>query len=143
MESTGTTVVRQCNFTRGTKEGCTHTAIHLHQTEGVSIEHNDFHGYHEVIVNTGEIKGAQVCSPSGAINTPQQPPTPVPTGRGILNVLADMTRRTEQQKLWGKTAACGALLCAHPRSRAILRNTHLSGGGGGDAGGGAEVASFW
>ena len=46
----------------------------------------------------------------------------------ILNVLADRTRRTENQKLWAKTLACGASSCAHPRTRAILRNTHLSGG---------------
>ena len=32
----------------------------------------------------------------------------------ILNVLADTTRRTEKQKLWAKTAACGASLCAPP-----------------------------
>ena len=49
----------------------------------------------------------------------------------ILNVLADTTRLMEKQKLWAKTRACGASLCAHVRSHAILRNTLLSGGGGG------------
>ena len=46
----------------------------------------------------------------------------------IPNVLADMARHTEKQKLWAQTAACGASLCAHRRSRAILRNTHPAGG---------------
>ena len=46
----------------------------------------------------------------------------------ILNVLAGTTHRTEKQKRLAKTVACGASLCAHPRSRAILRHTHLSGG---------------
>ena len=60
VESVDTTVVRQCNFTRGPETTHTTVAIHLHGTEAVSIEHNDFHGYHTVLMNTGEVKGAQV-----------------------------------------------------------------------------------
>ena len=50
------------------------------------------------------------------------------TAGWIRKVFADTTRRTENQKRWAQTAACGASSCAHPRSRAILRNAHLSGG---------------
>ena len=35
-------------------------------------------------------------------------------GGGGRHVLADTTRRMEKQKLWAKTAACGASLCAPP-----------------------------
>ena len=42
----------------------------------------------------------------------------------IPKVLADTTRCTEKQKVWAKTAACGA---SHPRSREML----ISAGGRG------------
>ena len=45
----------------------------------------------------------------------------------IRNVVTDTTRRTEKQQLWAKAAACRGSLRAHPRTHAILRNTHLSG----------------
>ena len=63
-----------------------------------------------------------------------------------LNVLADTTRRIEKQKLRAKTAVRGASLCAPPRSHAILRNTHLSGGVAGGGGGGRpapQQTDYW
>ena len=61
VDGVGTTTVRQCNFARGAEAQHTHTAVVLHGAETVSIEHSDFHGYHTVLANTGELKGAQVC----------------------------------------------------------------------------------